>query len=224
MFFTGCSVKWANNIAEKGFNKEAINEYDEALKIYNKGIKWNKKSAQLYYRRGSLHNRNKNYTSAIKDFSKSIGIDSLYNNGYPYWSRAISKERINDFEGALLDYNSAVLKNSKQANFFLFRGVLKHKMKDQKGALSDSNSAISIWNNYYIARDFRSILKVELKDYNGAMEDFNYLDFSKDEELKPEMSGRFRYRGIAKLNTKDTIGACNDWKISAKHNLSLIHI
>ncbi|WP_064965756.1 tetratricopeptide repeat protein [Tenacibaculum ovolyticum] len=221
ILLSSCSVKWADSIAEKGFNKEAINDYEKALSIYNKGIRWNKKSAELYWRRGNLHHRNKNYILAIKDLDKSIQIDSLFNTGYAYWDRAISKENLNNYSGALLDYNNAISINPEKSNFYFFRGILKYRLKDSIGAHNDFNSAIELWDNYYLARSWRSILRVELKDFKGAMEDFKYLKFSKKEKLKPKMAWKFRYRGLAKLKTKDTIGACNDWKIATKHNDSI---
>jgi tetratricopeptide (TPR) repeat protein len=226
LLITSCSKKWADNIAEKGHRQEMSNNYEKALKIYNKGIRWNKKSTLLFWRRGGLNDRNENYNLAINDFSKSIELDSLYNTGYAYWSRANSKESLGDFEGALLDFNNAVLINPKKSNFICYRGILKYKMNDYKGALLDLNKAVELWNNYHLARNYRSTIRFKLKDYKGALEDFNFLRFSKKDEMNPNMAWEFRNRGISKLKTKDTIGACKDWKIAQKHNdsISLVRI
>jgi tetratricopeptide (TPR) repeat protein len=226
LLISGCSVKWADKIAEKGFDKECINQYSKAMKIYNRGILLNKGSAELYWRRGNLYARNENHQMAIIDLTKSIELDSLFNGGNAYWDRAISKEELGDLYGALSDFDKAVLIDPEKENFYLFRGTLKYRMVDYRGALNDFDNAIKYWNDYYIARSWRSMLRVELKDFEGAMEDFNYLRFSNEDELNPEMASEFRNRGIAKFNTKDTIGACNDWKIAAKHNdsISLVRI
>lgn len=221
LLITACSVERANEVADKGFDKECAHKYKEAMKIYNRGLLLNKRSAELYWRRGGLHARNGNHQMAIKDFTKSIKIDSLFDNGYPYWDRAISKEELGDLFGALSDFDKAILINPEKENYYLFRGTLKYRMKDFKGALSDFDNAIKFWDNYYIARSWRSMLRVELNDFEGAMEDYNRTRFSEDDELDPDMAWRFRYRGIAKYNTKDTIGACHDWEIAAKHKDSI---
>ncbi len=221
LLITSCSVKWADTIANKGFGKECINEYSKAMKIYNRGIAFNKGSAELYWRRGCLYARNENHRMALIDLTKSIELDSLFNDGSPYWDRALSKEELGDTFGALSDFNKALLINPEKENFYLFRGTLKYRMGDYEGALTDFDDAIKFWDDYYIARSWRSMLRVELKDFDGAMVDYNYLSFSNEDELNPDMAWEFRYRGIAKLHTKDTIGACIDWKIAAKHNDSI---
>lgn len=202
---------------KKGHRKEMINDYDTAMKYYNKGIRFNKKSALLFWRRGSLYHRKENYSMAIADFTKAIAVDSAFNDGYLYWSRALSREASGDLAGALSDFDQAVVINPEKSNFYFFRGVLKYNMKDLSGALTDYNAAIDLWDNYYLARSWRAIVRVQLKDFNGAMEDFDYLDFSEKEKLKPRMASQFRYRGIAKLKTGDLSGACNDWKVAAQH-------
>ena len=217
-----CSKKWADNIAEKGHSQEMINNYEEALKIYNKGIKRNKRSALLFWRRGKIYHRKGNYDLAIKDYSKSIEIDSLFNTGYAFWDRANSKENLKDIEGALEDYDKAISINPKKSNFLSYRGILKYRLEDYEGSLRDLDSAVKYGgNNYYLARSYRSTLRFILEDYKGALQDYNYLDFSKKDELNPEMAWEFRFRGISKFKTKDTIGACNDWKIAEKHNDSV---
>lgn len=223
MLITGCSVKWADHIADKGFDKEAINDYGKAMKIYNRGIVFNKKSAELYWRRGCLHARNNNHVSAIEDLTKSIAIDSLFDGGYPYWDRAISKLELGDSLGALSDYNKAVLISPEQGNFYCYRGILKYKMNDNQGALSDFNNSIKYWENFYLARSYRSTLRIKMGDYLGALEDFNFMSLDEKDESD---AWEFRYRGVAKFETHDTIGACSDWKIAAKHNdsISLVKI
>ena len=70
------------------------------------------------------------------------------------------------------------------------------------------------WENFYLARSYRSTLRVKMEDYSGALEDFNYMNLDKEDKSD---ALEFRYRGIAKFETHDTIGACNDWKIAANH-------
>lgn len=209
-------------MANDGFRyNEAIGDYDKAMKIYNRGILFNQKCAELYWRRGCLHARNDSNQLAIEDLTKSIELDSLFNGGYAYWDRAISREEIGDFEGAINDFDNAIRISPEKANFYFFRGTLKYKIGDYDGALDDFNNAIKYWDNYYLARSWRSSLRVEMGDYEGAMKDFNRLSFSEKDENNPNFAWKYRYRGIAKLETGDTLGACVDWKIAEVHSDSI---
>lgn len=214
---TACSVKWANKVADKGFHKEG----KEAMKLYNLGILLNKRSYKLYWGRACLHADNGNHQKAMKDLEKYLKLNSESDSCFGYWCRAVFKSDAGDLLGALSDFDKAILINPENQICYFFRGTLKYTMKDFKGALSDFDSAIKFWDNYYMARHWRSRLRVELNDFEGAMEDYNHLQFSKDDEFDYKMAQEFRCRGIAKYNTKDTIGACYDWKIAAKHKDSI---
>lgn len=214
---TSCSVKFADNLADKGFRKEAINDYKKAMKIYNRAIFYNKKSALAYWRRGNLYSTqtfNNNNLKAILDLTKSIEIDSTFNGGYAYWNRAICKEELNDTIGALKDYDMSILISPEQQNFHCFRGILKaYRFRDFDGALKDLDNAIKLWDDYYIARIQRARIKVIIKDFLGAKEDYEKI--SLDENNKDDAED-FYDRGIAKYKTGDRIGACIDWDISEK--------
>lgn len=224
LLLTSCSVKYSDNLADKGYAKESSDDNKKAMKIYNRAIWLNKKSALAYWRRGNLYASetfDKNYSKALSDLNASIEIDSTYNGGYAFWDRAYIKREINDTIGALSDYNNAILISPEQENFYCYRGILKYEMNDYEGALNDFNNSIKFWENFYLARSYRSTLRVKMEDYLGALEDFNFMNFSKEDENDPEKAWEFRYRGIAKFNTNDFTGACNDWQIAAKHNDSI---
>lgn len=220
LIIAGCSVKWAEKMANKGYMEER-NDNNKAMRIYNRGIAWNKNCAELFWRRGNLHHSNGMNELAIVDLSKSIEIDSLFNGGYAYWHRAYVKTEIGDTIGALADYDKAILISPEQENFYYYRAVLKLQIGDHFGALRDLDSAISLWNEFSHARFYRSSLKVYLKDYKGAMEDYSYYNFSEEEEKDPNIAWQFAFRGIAKINVNDTIGACLDWRIAANNNDSI---
>ena len=194
------------------------------MRIYNRAIFFNKRSALAFWRTGSLYATEafgNNYVQAISDYTRSIEIDSTFNSGYAFWNRANAKLEINDSIGALSDYNKAITLGPEQGNFHCYRGILKYQMKDYEGALLDLDNSIKYWENFYLARSYRSTLRLKLGNYAGALEDYDFLDFSEEEENDPEMAREFRDRGIAKHYTNDSIGACRDWLIASKHKDSI---
>ena len=207
------SAKFVENFIEQAWNKD----FETALSIFNKAISLNDTIAEVYWRRGSLYLKNGDNEKALLDFTKSIELDSLFNNGYAYWNRAITKEYMGDNEGALVDYNQAVLIGEDQQNFVCFRGILKYKMGYYEGALIDLNKAIELWDDYHLARRWRAPLRTQNADYIGAMDDYKKIHFTERDKQNPNFAYDFYLRGLAKFNTNDTIGACEDWKIAEKN-------
>ena len=82
IIITGCSVKWADNVAVKGHSKENINEYEKAMRLYNKAIRFNKESVLAYWRRAGLYYRNEEFKKSIADLDRAIELDSGFNSGY----------------------------------------------------------------------------------------------------------------------------------------------
>jgi tetratricopeptide (TPR) repeat protein len=216
---TSCSLKYTDRLAGKGHNMECILKYKRAMRIYNRAIFFNKESVLVYWRRGSLHskpNTNDNYRKAISDLSKAIKIEPSFNVGYPYWNRALCKMELGDAEGALADFDSAIVYGPEQQNFYFFRaGVKYYHLRDTAGALKDLETAIKLWDDYFLARELRAEIKVELKDYNAAMADYNFLQGREREDDK-WYAGFFYHRGIAKYHTSDTTGGCYDLGVSTR--------
>jgi tetratricopeptide (TPR) repeat protein len=196
--------------------KESINEYDKAMRSYNRVIFFNKRSALAYWRRGDLHSRNKDYQKAINDFTKSISIDSAFNGGYTYWDRAFCKEQLKDFDGALKDYNSALQISPEKENFYFFRATLRYRMNDEDGALVDLDSAIKFWDSYELARMWRGFILTKRGEYQRAMIDYGRCNLNESDENDPSYATDFLYRGISRYETGDKDGACVDWTVAAK--------
>ncbi len=61
-----------------------LDQYDESLKLYNEIIELEPTFAGSYANRGILHDRNKNYDAAIKDYQTAIQLNPKLANG-PSW-------------------------------------------------------------------------------------------------------------------------------------------
>jgi tetratricopeptide (TPR) repeat protein len=96
-------------------------------------------------------------------------------NASDYLLRGKDKEdRLNDYQGALTDYNQAITLNPKYSEAYISRAFLKsYKLNDYQGALTDYNQGISLnpknADNYYN----RGVTKESLNDFQGALADYN---------------------------------------------------
>jgi tetratricopeptide (TPR) repeat protein len=86
----------------------------------------------------------------------------------------LKDEKLNDIQGALADYNQAILINPKYSKAYYNRANLKtNKLNDIQGALADYNQAILINPKFSEAYYNRAILKKnKLNDKPGGIPDF----------------------------------------------------
>ena len=62
-------------------------------------------------------------------------------------NRGISKNNIEDYYGAILDYNKAIEIDSDYADAYANRGISKYYIENKKGACDDWNKAIELGFN-----------------------------------------------------------------------------
>ena len=64
----------------------------QAMNNYNLIIFFNGESAEAYWRRGGLHEKNKDFKEAIEDFTSSLRIDSTFDKGEAHWTQPFVKK------------------------------------------------------------------------------------------------------------------------------------
>ena len=95
-----------------------------------------------------------------------------------YLEQGNAKYNLQDYRGAIQDYNKAIEINPQDASTYYNRGVTKGKLEDYRGAIQDFNKAIEINPQYATAYYNRGVAKYRLNDKSGAC-----LDWSKAGEL-----------------------------------------
>ncbi len=107
------------------------------------------------------------------------------------------KEKLNDYRGALADYNRAIALNPKYFEAYSIRARLKDwRLNDGQGALIDYNQAIALNPKYSEAYFGRARLKDwHLNDGQGAL-----IDYNQAIELDPKNA--FYYFGRSSLKRK----------------------
>ena len=101
-------------------NKELKDEQSYQLNFQK--LKQGKPSSQakVYYSQAKNKYQNKDYEGAILDLTQAIKIDPNYADAYGF--RGMSRSKLGDEQGAILDFNQA-------ANFFLQQGNMKNYLE-----------------------------------------------------------------------------------------------
>lgn len=223
IFNFACSVKWADKLAERGFHKEAINDYQRGLKIYNRAIRFNKSSVLAYWRRSHLYYDKEMYDESIIDLNRAIEIDSTFNQGYLFSDRANAKDMLRDYNGAIKDYSMALVickndvkKTTPKENFFYYRADTYLQIGDTTSAIHDLDSALYYWNSFARAAWRRGQVNVALGQFEKAMKDYRRFSLDSVNAEFDYYADDFFYQGLAKLKTGDST-YCYDWQVAASH-------
>ena len=113
--------------------------------------------------------------------------------------------RIDDWRGAIWNYNKAIEINPRNANYYESRAAAEFFGEDFKSAISDYSKAIELnpkIDSYYTGR---AKAKSMINDYYGAIS-----DFSSALELEYIQDVCYYQRGIAKLAVKQNESGCLD--------------
>lgn len=143
------------------------------------------KTAKDYYMSGTLKAKRGSYLDAISDYDKAIKLDPYYAEAYN--ARALTKDKINDFDGAATDYEKAIqvrnIKSNKtqaaddtdikNVTFNMQQGKIKMDLYDYDGADKDFTKAINIIPSYGPAYIARGDTRLKLEKYYDALSDYN---------------------------------------------------
>jgi len=223
----------------RGLSKRGIKDLNGAIIDFTKAIELNPIPwFRSFEFRGITKYELGNTLGAIEDYSEVLKINPNYQNGY--YSRALLKEIINDYEGAILDYSEALRIDKNDKDSYLNRANIKDITGDKYGALEDYSKAIILDPKNSNAYFNRAYIKKENKDFKGALEDFlivinlNPLDsgaffniallkervneyesalqyYSKAIKIEDDNSDFYLFRAGIKSKLKDFNGAIEDY-------------
>lgn len=126
-----------------------------------------------------------------------------------YIQRAQSRMAVEDYQGALRDFNEAITLDPNNVQAYVNRGMLNARyLYNKRSALSDFNKAIELDpkdpSGYYN----RGALYKDAQDYASALKDYNKVI-----DLNASFAGAYYNRATLNYffigNKQD---ACTDWK------------
>ena len=226
----------------RGLAKARIGDFKGAIADYSMSIELT-----------IIENKKGSSEEQIDETSDSIDIALINDNNrirglilsIQYLSRGISKYKLNDFKGAIADYDIAINSDSNHIDAYLERGFIKNKTEDYEGAYKDYDKVIMIDSGYAEAYNGRGYSRSHLSDYEEAMSDYNkaieldtknetsyferaavrmnlmdmkgsIADYTKAIELNPKFGNAYFARGLIKELINDMKGACEDWHKSVE--------
>ena len=143
--------------------------------------------------------------------TKAIELNPLFAEAYN--NRGYVKERIDEKESALEDYNKAIELDPNLAEAYNNRGNVKSDLNDNNGAMKDYDNAIKLSPKYANAYNNRGNLKEDMGDNEGAMNDYNNAI-----KYAPDFAEAYCNRGILKKHTRDIHGAMKDYQKAIEVN------
>ena len=137
-----------------------------------------------------------------------INLDPEYPKQYNEQGNA--KSKLDDFAGAIADYNIAIHLNPEYNIAYFNRGLAKFKLGDFAGAIADYNNAIELNLEGDKAYLNRGLAKRKLGNYKGAI-----IDYDNAIKLNPK-AYTYYTRGLAKKALRDFEGAIADYDDAIK--------
>jgi len=134
--------------------------------------------------------------------------DSVFTISHDYMAQTkladgIKKGEEGDFEGAIGDFNTALLFDMNNHEIYYNRGLAYYNLKDYEHALIDFDKSIEIDSNYFLSYNQRGIIKCRQDNCLDAINDFNTAI-----RLKPDYALANFNLGIAYLQLANFTDAC----------------
>lgn len=134
------------------WSKEAValwengkyNDPKKALSYWNKAIRKNSKSAELYNNRGLAYYNLKQYQQAVKDFSQAIRMKPQ--DAMAYNNRGNAYYELFKYDLAEADFNQSIDLKSDYANAYLNRGLVYYQLDNNAKACADFANACDMKN------------------------------------------------------------------------------
>jgi tetratricopeptide (TPR) repeat protein len=134
---------------------EAIEDYDEAIRV-------EPNYAAAYNNRGRAYYAKGDYDKAITDFNQAITLDSNYADAYN--NRALAYYAKRDYDRALTDYNQAITLDPEFASAYNGRAYVYLSKQNYTQALADVNQAIRLWPREATWYATRGEIFLDMKD------------------------------------------------------------
>lgn len=121
--------------------------------------------------------------------------------------KAIEEMQNENYSKAIILFDKAISKNSKDVEAYRYRAVTKYRLKNYSGALSDINTSIKLDSTSAESYEIRADIKYRLNDLKGCI-----IDYEKAVSINPIYANnedRFYEVAKSKLATKSkpNIGA-----------------
>jgi Flp pilus assembly protein TadD len=145
--------------------------YKEAISDYNQAIKLDPKWAKPYNNRGLAYFLLKQFQNTIDDCTTAIKLDPKLI--IAYINRGFAYQNLGQFQQGLADMNRAVDLDRNSANSYGARARLEYRWTKYPDTIRDYTKAIELGDNNYGAYDFRGCAYFMCGEFDKAIDDFD---------------------------------------------------
>jgi tetratricopeptide (TPR) repeat protein len=195
--------------AEKKYNEGVIffqsNKYDAAITKFNQAIAIKAKFPEAFYNRASAKFAKGDLVESIQDFNYAITLNPVAKY---YLARGIAEYQYQEYEGAKLDLNNAIQKDSGEyrTDAYYYLACVYFGQEKYDEAIDYYSKAINMNDKYTFAYHDRGSAYRMTKKYQLAL-----ADYRKAIQLNPKMAIAFNNMGSVKKLLKDYQGALIDY-------------
>lgn len=202
VLFFSCSKNSEKKLLREAEVCVSEKRYSEALNLYNGALLQNEFDPIIYAKRGKLLVAMGYLEMAQNDLLTAIAIDS--SNSEFYVTLGTVKEKLNNFDEAIISYEKAI---NLDSNFAALNnlGLIFMKKENFEVALNYFNMAISVNSDSSMMYNNRGSVKERVGDSKGAIKDY-------DAAIKRNsmMDIYFYNRAVSKYAIDDLSGALLD--------------
>ncbi len=199
---------------ESGFEKFKLHDYQGAIMDYNKAIELNPLSSGAYCERAISKSITDDVIGAIADYSRAIDLANFDDEIFLFENRGRCKFHLQDFRGALADFDQAIEIDTTYSHAYFLRGRTMFKLGEYKRAITDCSKAISLdstFGNFRYDSGDRHRQRDSLQDKISYFSELTWVVESND-----EITRYFSARGAARLAILDSVGAEMDFSEALK--------
>lgn len=195
--------------AEKKYNEGVIffesNKYDAAITKFDQAIAIKAKFPEAFYNRASAKFSKGDLVGSIQDFNYAITLNPTAKY---YLARGIAEYQYTENEGAMLDLNEAIKKDSGEyrTDAYYYLACVYFGQEKYDEAIEYYTKAIEKNDKYAFAYHDRGSAYRMTKKYQLSLSDYR-----KAIQLNPNMAIAFNNMGSVKKILKDYQGALIDY-------------
>lgn len=152
------------SLAAKGFNNEAMLDYNNVLRTWPD-------SANVYCARGMLYQSMGQLNQAQEDFEQALQIDP--NNALTFYSQGVLYLEMKNYERALELFDEAIALDTEYAAAYNRRGEVFVEMESFDRALADFSNALRLDPTLGRAYRNRGNLERKVSEYESAIRDYS---------------------------------------------------
>lgn len=159
----------------RGFARDNLKRYDDALTDFDKAIElsktYAKRYAYPYNGRGVIFWQQKQSNRAVEEFDKAIKIDKKYVDPLVNKAQVLADKK--DFTGSMKLFDRALKLQPKNAVTYYNRATVQDLQHKSDAAIADYTQAIKFDSRYTNAYNNRGAIYLEKEKYDKSIADFD---------------------------------------------------